>query len=59
VRNGIATGYLFDPGSGNFFAKDGTTISNSALQALAATPGQEVTFTSVPPGSGSRIAFGQ
>ncbi len=60
VRNGAMTGYLFDPNSGNFFASDGTTsLSDAALRALATTPGQEVTYTCVPPGSGSRVAFGQ
>jgi YVTN family beta-propeller protein len=60
VQNGVMTGYLFDPVSRNFFAGNGTTfISDSALRGLAGTPGQEVTFTAVPPGSGSRIAFSQ
>jgi DNA-binding beta-propeller fold protein YncE len=60
VQNGAAKGYLYDPISGNFFASDGvTSISDSALRGLAGTPGQEVTFTSVPPGSGSRVAFSQ
>jgi hypothetical protein len=60
VQNGVMTGYLYDPNSGNFFASNGTTfLSDAALRALAATPGQEVTYTSVPPGSGSRVAFGQ
>ena len=31
----------------------------SALRALAATPGQEVTYTCVTPGSGGRIALNQ
>jgi hypothetical protein len=34
-------------------------LSDGALRALAATPGQEVTFTCVPPGSGQRVAFNQ
>jgi hypothetical protein len=60
VQNGVMTGYLYDPNSHNFFASNGTTsISDSNLRALAATPGSEVTFTAVPPGSGSRIAFSQ
>jgi YVTN family beta-propeller protein len=60
VQNGALTGYLYDPNSGNFFLSDGTTsLSDAALRALAAIPGQEVTLTAVPPGSGSRVAFGQ
>jgi YVTN family beta-propeller protein len=60
VQNGTQKSFLFNPAAGNFVAGDGTTIlSESALRAVAATPGQEVTYTCVPPGSGSRIAFGQ
>jgi DNA-binding beta-propeller fold protein YncE len=60
VVGGVVKGFLFDPASGNFVPGDNTaSLSDSALRALAATPGQEVTFTCVPPGSGSRIAFGQ
>jgi hypothetical protein len=32
-------------------------LSDSALRALAAVAGQEVTYTCVPPGSGARIAY--
>jgi hypothetical protein len=35
--------------------RDAQTLTTSALLALAATPGQEVTFTCVPPGSGLRM----
>jgi DNA-binding beta-propeller fold protein YncE len=60
VQGGSLTGYLYDPSSRSFFASNGTTsISDSALRGLAATPGQEVTFTCVPPGSGARVAYGQ
>ena len=60
VQNGAMVGYLFNPAAGNFAAADGvTTLSDIALRALAANPGQEVTFTCVPPGSGARIAFQQ
>jgi DNA-binding beta-propeller fold protein YncE len=59
VQAGSVKGLLFNPSAGNFVAADGTTITDGALRALAATAGQEVTFTAVPPGSGSRIAFGQ
>ena len=33
----------------------GESMSDAALRALAATPGQELTYTCVPPGSGERI----
>lgn len=60
VVNGVPTGFLLDPASGTFIpGNGGTALSDTALRALAATPGQEVTFTAVPPGSGSRIASGQ
>jgi len=32
-------------------------ISDASLRALAATPGQELTYTCVPPGSGTRIGI--
>lgn len=32
-----------------------TPLSDAALRALAATPGQELTYTCVPPGNGERI----
>jgi hypothetical protein len=38
-------------------SSSGTTRSDSALRALANTPGQEVTYTCTPPGSGKRIAY--
>jgi YVTN family beta-propeller protein len=60
VQGGAQKSFLFNPAAGNFVAGDGTTtLSESALRALAATPGQEVTYTCVPPGSGARVAFGQ
>jgi hypothetical protein len=57
VQGGTAVRYLFSPSSSTFTAGNGSgTISDAALRKLAATPGQEVTFTCVPPGSGSRMA---
>ena len=32
-------------------------LADSALRALAAVAGQEVTYSCVPPGSGARIAY--
>jgi DNA-binding beta-propeller fold protein YncE len=53
---GRVKGFLYDPVAGNFIPDDGSPrVSGSALRALAATPGQEVTFTCAPPGSGGRI----
>ncbi len=59
VVNQAVQGFLFNPATGSFSSSTGASLSDSALRGLAATAGQEVTFTAVPPGSGSRIAFGQ
>jgi YVTN family beta-propeller protein len=54
---GRVHGYLYDVASGTWDPDDGSpNIADSTLRAMAATAGQEVTFTAVPPGSGSRIA---
>lgn len=59
VMNGASTRFLYRPGNASFVSGDGKTVlSDAALRALAAQPGQEVTFTAVPPGSGLRIAQG-
>jgi DNA-binding beta-propeller fold protein YncE len=56
VNGRIAT-YLYDPVSANFIPDDGTAqISDAVLRGKAATPGQEITYTAVTPGSGARIA---
>jgi DNA-binding beta-propeller fold protein YncE len=57
VQNGSITGYLFNAAAGNFAGDGITTLSDAALRALATVPGQEVTYTCVPPGSGTRVAF--
>ena len=58
VQGGTVKGYLYHSSSAVFVPGDGmTSFSDSALRALAAVPGQEVTYTCVPPGSGSRIAY--
>ncbi len=54
TTGGVPMGYL-SSGDGNFNASDGTTISEAALRAMAATT--DVTFTCVPPGSGIRMAL--
>jgi hypothetical protein len=52
-------GLLYSPASGTFASASGATFTDAQLRAVAATPGQEVTFTAVPPGSGNRVAFNQ
>lgn len=52
-------GLLYSPAAGTFATASGSTVTDAQLRALAATAGQEVTLTAVPPGSGSRVAFHQ
>jgi hypothetical protein len=60
AQGGQIQGFLFDPGTSRFVpAGGGAGLSDGALRALAATPGQEVTYTCVPPGSGARLAATQ
>jgi YVTN family beta-propeller protein len=60
VQNGRVMGFLYDPAANNFIPDDGSArVTDAALRALAATPGQEVTYTAATPGSGSRIALGR
>jgi hypothetical protein len=52
--------FLYDPVARNFIPDDGgPRLSDKALRALAATPGQEVTYTAATPGSGGRLTFNQ
>jgi YVTN family beta-propeller protein len=53
---GVARGWLYR-GGGSFEADDGTNVSETALRALAQTPGQELTWTCEPPGSGRRAGI--
>jgi YVTN family beta-propeller protein len=56
VVNGAIRAYLYDPTTGNFaLPNSAATISDAMLRALAGTPGQEVTYTAWPPGSGLRV----
>jgi DNA-binding beta-propeller fold protein YncE len=56
AMNGRIATYLYDPLSANFIPDDGTArISDAVLRAKAATPGQEITYTAVTPGSGPRM----
>jgi hypothetical protein len=58
VQNGRIMGYLYDPVANNFIPDDESArLSDASLRALAATPGQEVTYTAATPGSGQRLAF--
>jgi hypothetical protein len=52
---GVAHGWLYRDGS--FERDDGSSISDGALRALAQTPGQELTYTCQPPGSGVRAGI--
>ncbi|HET9625907.1 MAG TPA: hypothetical protein VFP84_31315 [Kofleriaceae bacterium] len=57
AQGGVIQGFVFDPSTSTFApAGGGTALSDAALRALAATPGQEVTFTCATPGSGARLA---
>jgi YVTN family beta-propeller protein len=57
AQGGRIRSFLFDAGAGNFRGDDGSRLTDVSLRALATQPGQEVTYTAVPPGSGARIAF--
>jgi DNA-binding beta-propeller fold protein YncE/mono/diheme cytochrome c family protein len=46
-----ATGANYEPDDG------GASVTLASLKALVGTPGQEVTFTAVPPGSGRRAGI--
>lgn len=60
VINGARKRFLFVPDKGMFVSGNGKiTLTDGTLRALAATPGQEVTFTAATPGSGWRIAQGE
>ncbi len=57
AENGAIKSYLYDPPSGSFVPPDRSTpLSDAVLRGLAGTPGQEVTYTAWPPGSGARVA---
>jgi len=56
---GEARGALFDPVTDLFTTdrEDDPTLTDAQVRALAATPGQELTYTCVPPGTGLRSAL--
>src|SRR5690606_10019032 len=59
VVGGEPRGWLYDPASTSFLPDrvDAPTLAEAELLALAANPGQELTFTAAPPGSGRRMAI--
>jgi YVTN family beta-propeller protein len=57
-QGGSQRGYLYDAANDVFEPDDGgAAITDAALRALAATPGQEITYTAAPPGSGYRMGI--
>jgi DNA-binding beta-propeller fold protein YncE len=57
VIAGHRKGFLYNPSSDAFESTSGGFgIPDAVLRALALIPGQEITYTCVPPGSGTRIA---
>jgi DNA-binding beta-propeller fold protein YncE len=55
ARNGKVETYLYDPAKNVFTSSTSAPpLSDSALRALASTPGQEVTYLAATPGSGRR-----
>jgi hypothetical protein len=55
---GRVRSFLYDPIARKFISEDGRIrLADFALRALATTPGQEVTYTCLPPGSGARITL--
>jgi DNA-binding beta-propeller fold protein YncE len=59
VVNRAVQSYLYASASQAFTAASRSSISDAALRAMAAIPGQEVTFTCLPPGSGPRVVSSQ
>jgi DNA-binding beta-propeller fold protein YncE len=61
--DGDLRGWILDPGSSslvNLFVPDTSSaspIADADLRALASVPGQELTYTCAPPGSGARIGI--
>jgi len=56
VEAGMRRGYLYDVAGSAFVAADGSRRTDAALRSLAGVPGQEVTYTCTPPGSGKPMA---
>ncbi len=52
---GVAKGWYFDGSSFHADLSSEAALNDAALRALASTPGQELTYTCTPPGSGVRV----
>ena len=59
VANGAVRELSLCPGVPVFTASNGSSLTDAALRAMAAIPGKEVTFTCLPPGSGTRVVSSQ
>ena len=57
IRAGEARGWLYQPSAGQFESDRASEplLTEATLRGQAATAGQELTYTAVPPGSGARI----
>ncbi|HEY8493875.1 MAG TPA: hypothetical protein VIN04_08275, partial [Myxococcota bacterium] len=54
---GEPRGWVYEPGAGFRPDDGGPNVSDAELRALAATPGQELTYTCVTPGAGVRAGI--
>jgi DNA-binding beta-propeller fold protein YncE len=55
---GVKKGWQYESGPDTFRPDDGTpNINDATLRALAATPGQELTYTAATPGAGLRAGI--
>lgn len=57
VIAGEPRGWLFDATTGDYLDDAGSSVADTALRALANTPGQELTFSCVYPLGGTRIGL--
>ncbi len=58
VQGGTQQSGLYDPDTDSYQPDTGAApITSAALRLLAASPGQEVTYTCAPPGSGQRLGL--
>ncbi len=58
VQNGRIMGFLYNPAANNFIPDNKSApLPDAVIRALAAIPGQEVTYTAATPGSGARLVF--
>src|SRR5213594_237938 len=59
VLGGAARGWLYQPASGQFQSDRASEplLNEASLRAQAGTAGQELTYTAVTPGSGTRIGI--